>query len=116
MAPPVILGSIVRKDYEEIDVTVKNPDGSVRNITSDTLVFTAKFKLVDTSSVFIKSSADTTQIEKIDAPNGRARIKIAGTDTLPVTKNLTLKCTLELVDPLSRSSTDFYDLPVEWRP
>lgn len=115
MAEPVMLEPIVRTNYEEIEVTATNPNGTIRNITSDRLVFTAKLKLVDEIPVFQKTTDDVSQIEKTNAAGGVALIKIYAADTHTITRGLTLKCTLDVIDALGRMSTDFYDLPVQWR-
>ncbi len=120
-----MLDPIVRGDYEEIEVEVRNPTGlfdaneepitEPRDISNDTLVFTAKLSLKDATNVFRKDSTDPNQIEKTDRLNGKAVIKILPTDTASLTGNKTLKCTLEVIDFRNRPATTFHELPVIWR-
>lgn len=119
------LDEIIRGDYEEIEVELRDPTGEVdandepvtepRDIANDTLIFTAKLSLKDTANVFQKTSDNAQQIEKTDPTNGRAIIKINPGDTASMTANKTLKCTMEVRDFLDRPATTFHDLPVVWR-
>ncbi len=44
---------MTRGDYEEITFAVTNPDGSARNITTDTIKFSAKVTLKDAGALQI---------------------------------------------------------------
>ncbi len=107
---------LMRKDYEEINITIYEKDGVTRrNITNDTIVFEARLKSNDATPAIRKTSAVATEIVKTDAVNGWVKIIINTGDLDFVTRGITLKCNLTVTDSAGRPSTTLFDIEVIYR-
>lgn len=109
------LEPITRLDDEELEVTVYDINDAIKNITSDTLVFEARLRAGDDTPLIRKDSTVSSQIQKTDAPNGKATIFIDDVDTEPLTKTTTLKCTLVATNPQGKDASILFNLPVTYR-
>jgi hypothetical protein len=113
----VTLPKITRLDDEILQITVYNADDTVRNISSDTIIFEARLKYSDATPVIRKTSESIAEIIKNDAANGKAKIYINGEDTAILTKpsTTTLQCSLEVIDPDDKNSSIMFKIPVRYR-
>lgn len=73
--------TIAKTENKTFQLTVQDENDAAVNITGGTLTFTVKRTAGDTLAKITKVSTDTAQIEIVDAPAGRADIKLVPTDT-----------------------------------
>jgi hypothetical protein len=105
------LTPILRGDYETLPLELRNADGSPRDVTNETVTFTAKLK-IDDDEPFIQKTKGAG-IVFTDETTGIGYIEILGTDTDSLVKNVSLYCDVEVKDTQDRASTDLYKLPVK---
>ena len=89
---PLLDRDLIRGDYEEIDFEVKDPDGSARDISTDTFVFTAKKDITKTTIYLSKSSTEEDEIIKTDAANGLGKVVIQPEDFALLQEDTTFIC------------------------
>lgn len=109
------LDSVKRLDTTKLLIQAANDDGSVRDITSDTLIFEARLKVADSTPLISKTSNNPSQIDKVNPVQGKAHIYIMPIDTQGITKNTVLQCQLEIVDSSGVVDTTMFALPVTYR-
>lgn len=111
------LQAIKRLDTGKLLVQVTNDDGTLRDISSDELVFETRFKIDDVEPFFTKSSISATEIERLNQTTdiGRAYIYIRPNDTRLLTKDTKLRCQLEVTDANGNPDTTMFILPVTFR-
>ena len=124
MADPT-LDPITRGDYQEIPFAMTEPDPAnpgqrrPRDISADSLRFSAKRKITDDAALIAKTSAPGGGILKTNPASGEGVVVILGDDTRPLklspTRPLTLVCDIEGTAPGNppRPYTTRFNLPVE---
>jgi hypothetical protein len=84
------LDPVTRGDYATIEFVIDEPDPFVagdrrpRDISEDTLRFSAKFYFSDGEAVITKTSLPGGGITKTNAADGEAEVEILGSDTAPL--------------------------------
>lgn len=112
------LDPIIRGDYEVIEFTVMEPDPAnpgeerVRDISSDTLTFTAKRNKQDSVPLIQKTSATGEGITKTNAVNGEGEIEILPTDTIGITRETSLTCDIQGIAPVDKPYTTLFGLKI----
>ncbi len=107
------IGTVTRGDYEEITFAVTNPNGSARNITTDTIKFSAKVTLKDAAPLVTKISTDATQIVKTNAAGGIGKVVLQPTDLAAIDKDgRVLFCDIVVTDSSSRPYSTRFELSV----
>ncbi len=105
------LGTITRGDTEVIDLTIKNADGTARNITTDTLKFTIKLSPYSGGYVVQKlSTGGSPGIVKTNAATGLAQVTLLPADLTGLTKEQTLYCDVEVTDAAAKVATTLHTL------
>ncbi len=102
------LGTITRGDTEVIDLTIKNADGTARNITTDTLKFT--IKLSPYSGGYVVQKTVGSGIVKTNAATGLAQVTLLPADLTGLTKEQTLYCDVEVTDAAAKVATTLHTL------
>lgn len=109
------LDAIIRMDNETLEVVVYDENDAVKDITSDTVIFEARLKVNDAIPLIRKTSDDATEIEKTDAANGACNVYLEPSDTVDLTKDRRLYCSLTDVDIAGRRSSILFQLPVQYK-
>lgn len=109
------LDAVVKGDYERISFVIYNPDGSIRNITGETVNFYAKRHAADTTALLHKDNAlaggvTVTSPTATTGIHGYAVINPA--DLVSITGDTKLLCAFKHVDGGANPSTTEFDLPV----
>jgi hypothetical protein len=97
------LGTVTRGDDEVIQLTVKNGDKSVRNITSDTFVFTMKRSKFDSAPLVQKTSG--SGIVKTNTAGGQIEVTLDNDDLLVLDRERTYPAELEVTDSGGKKAT-----------
>ncbi len=105
------LGTVTRGDTEVINLTIKNADGTARNITTDTLKFTIKISPYSATYVVQKlSTGGTPGIVKTTPASGLADVTLLPADLQSLAKEYVLYADLEVTDSAGRVATTPYTL------
>lgn len=102
------LSPLVRGDTEVINLTIKNGDGTTRNITSDTIKFTIKKNKNDSVPVLQKSVG--SGIVKTNSLGGLADVTISPADLTSLSKEQTLYADVEVTDSSGKVATTLHTL------
>lgn len=94
MALPKLSRSLIRGDYEELEFTVTNPDDTVRDISGDLFVFTAK-KDINQSSYFLRKSLNDGIEFTNTGSDGKAKVIIDPEDFASLTQDTTFACDIQ---------------------
>lgn len=73
--------SIVKGENKTLELTVRDKDNNIVDITGHTLIFTVKLNTKETANLFQKTSGNPAEIDLVDPTNGRADIFIDPIDT-----------------------------------
>lgn len=84
---------LIRGDGERIEFAVTNPDGTPRNISTDTFRFTAKTGINRPEAVIQKSSPDGIVLS--NAVGGEGYVEILPEDTEGLQQAVTLVCDIQ---------------------
>ena len=97
------LGTITRGDDEVIQLTVKNGDKTIRNITGDTFVFTMKRSKFDTTHLVQKTSGGG--IVKTNTAGGQIEVTLDQDDLLVLDRETRYPAELEVTDSGGKKAT-----------
>jgi hypothetical protein len=100
------LGTITRGDTEVIELTVKNPNNSPRDITTDSIKFTLKKSKYDAVPILQKTVG--AGIVKTDTASGLAEVTIDPPDLVGLAREQTLHCDVEITDAVGRVATTLH--------
>ncbi len=105
------LGTVTRGDTEVINLTVKNADGTARNITTDTLKFTIKISPYSGGFVVQKlSTGGTPGIVKTTPASGLADVTLLPADLQSLSREATLYADVEVTDSAGKVATTLHTL------
>ncbi len=105
------LGTVTRGDTEVINLTIKNANGTARDITTDTLKFTVKITPYSSTYVVQKlSTGGTPGIVKTSATTGLADVTLLPADLLSLAKEYTLYADVEVTDSAGKVATTLHTL------
>ncbi len=105
------LGTVTRGDTEVINLTVKNADGTARNITTDTLKFTIKISPYSATYVVQKlSTGGTPGIVKTTPASGLADVTLLPADLTSLSREATLYADVEVTDSAGKVATTLHTL------
>ena len=102
------LGTVTRGDTETINLTIKNPDGSARDITTDSIKFTVKKRVQDASYVVQKTVG--SGIVKTNAAGGLATVTLNPADLNSLAEPRTLVCDIEVTTSGGAVATTLHTL------
>ncbi len=104
---------IIKGNDEVIAGTVRNPDGSARNLVGERVEFVAKFEVDDPAPVVFKSSATGgISILPQGTNPGKVEVSIGANDLAAATYDGVLICALDHYDAAGRRSTTELEVPV----
>lgn len=86
---------LIRGDYEVILLTITNPNGTARDITNDSFVFTAKKDIAKADTWMQKTNEVNGGITILDGEAGTLQVEIFPADTSSLTRPTTLVCDVE---------------------
>ena len=104
------LGTITRGDDEVIPLEVFNGDGSVRNISNDTLEFTIKRSKFDSVALVQKTSGAGGGIVKTNTTGGLIEVTLDNDDLLMVNRDQRFLAELEVTDSGGKKATTQFTL------
>lgn len=113
-----LIGSMIRGDYEVISATIEEADpinpgfARVRDITTDSLVFSAKRDSSSPATLIQKTSLAGGGITKTDAAAGQLEIEILPADTDTLTSETVLYCDIEGTTSTGRPYTGLFQVRV----
>ena len=107
---PDNLGTIMRDDDEVIQLTVRNGDKTVRNISSDSFEFTIKRSKFDAVPLLQKTSAGGGGIIKTNTAGGLIEVTLDDSDLLVLNRESRLYAELEVTDSGGKKATTPFTL------
>ncbi len=75
---------ITRAENKTLELTVRNKDDVIFNLTGHTLTFTVKSSSAEIANLILKTSASASEINLVDPVNGRADIILVPGDTVNI--------------------------------
>lgn len=104
----VNLGTVTRGDTEVIPLTVKNSNGVVRNVSTDTLRFSVKKSFYD--SVPLVEKTVGAGIVKTAPTTGEIEVTLNPADLEPLAAPRTLYADLEVTDSGGKIATQLFTI------
>ncbi len=100
------LGTITRGDDEVVQLTCRNGDKTIRNISTDTFIFTMKRSKFDTAFLVQKTSA--AGIVKTNSAGGQLEVTLDQDDLLVLNREQRYYAELEVTDSGGKKATTHF--------